>query len=116
MYPELAAWRKAVAKADPEGRLQTDMVRRLKLRDAAMNETWIILGASSSMARAFARAVAGRGAAVLLCGRDLAELERAGRRCRTARRAPGPRRSAFDARDPASFAADRRAAPPIPTA
>ncbi|MCR8724009.1 FAD-binding oxidoreductase [Frigidibacter sp. ROC022] len=32
MYPELAEWRKVVAKADPEGHLQTDMTRRLKLR------------------------------------------------------------------------------------
>jgi decaprenylphospho-beta-D-ribofuranose 2-oxidase len=35
MYPELAAWRKNVTKADPEGRLATDMVRRLKLRNEA---------------------------------------------------------------------------------
>jgi decaprenylphospho-beta-D-ribofuranose 2-oxidase len=34
MYPELGVWRKAVARADPEGRMQTDLVRRLKLRDA----------------------------------------------------------------------------------
>ena len=32
MYPELAAWRSAVAKADPDHRLMTDMVRRLNLR------------------------------------------------------------------------------------
>jgi decaprenylphospho-beta-D-ribofuranose 2-oxidase len=35
MYPELDDWRAEVAKADPEGRLQTDMVRRLKLRSEA---------------------------------------------------------------------------------
>lgn len=34
MYPELDLWRKEVAKADPEGRLATDLVRRLKLRAA----------------------------------------------------------------------------------
>ncbi|MCX7888763.1 MAG: FAD-binding oxidoreductase [Rhodobacteraceae bacterium] len=34
MYPEVPAWQKAVAKADPEGRLATDMVRRLGLRTA----------------------------------------------------------------------------------
>lgn len=32
MYPELAAWRAEVARADPEGRMQTDLTRRLKLR------------------------------------------------------------------------------------
>jgi decaprenylphospho-beta-D-ribofuranose 2-oxidase len=35
MYPELDGWRKEVRKADPEGRLATDMVRRLKLRGEA---------------------------------------------------------------------------------
>lgn len=33
MYPELDAWHEAVAAADPGGRLKTDLVRRLKLRD-----------------------------------------------------------------------------------
>jgi decaprenylphospho-beta-D-ribofuranose 2-oxidase len=32
MYPELEQWRQVVAKADPEGRMQTDLTRRLKLR------------------------------------------------------------------------------------
>jgi decaprenylphospho-beta-D-ribofuranose 2-oxidase len=35
MYPELDAWRRMTAKADPEGRLITDLVRRLKLRNAS---------------------------------------------------------------------------------
>ncbi len=35
MYPDLPDWQKQVAKADPEGRLMTDMVRRLRLRDKA---------------------------------------------------------------------------------
>lgn len=35
MYPELPEWRKVVAKADPEGVYQTDLVRRLQLRGAA---------------------------------------------------------------------------------
>lgn len=39
-------------------------------------EIWLILGASSSVARAFARLVAGQGATVLLAGRDLDDLER----------------------------------------
>lgn len=34
MYPELDLWREEVAKADPEGALATDLVRRLKLRGA----------------------------------------------------------------------------------
>lgn len=34
MYPELDDWRRVTAAADPEGRLMTDMVRRLKLRSA----------------------------------------------------------------------------------
>lgn len=33
MYPELDLWRKECAKADPEGRLKTDLVRRLNLRN-----------------------------------------------------------------------------------
>ena len=40
-----------------------------------MNRTWIILGATSSMARAFVRLAAADGALVLLGGRDMAELE-----------------------------------------
>ena len=32
MYPEYGDWLKVVEKADPEGRLATDMIRRLKLR------------------------------------------------------------------------------------
>ena len=39
-------------------------------------QTWLILGASSAMARAFALAVGERGAAVLLAGRDREDLER----------------------------------------
>ncbi len=37
---------------------------------------WLILGASSPLARAFARAVAAQGATVLLAGRDMTDLER----------------------------------------
>ena len=33
MYPEHAKWLKAVTKADPDGALATDLVRRLKLRE-----------------------------------------------------------------------------------
>ena len=34
MYPELADWAEVVAKADPDGALETDMTRRLNLRSA----------------------------------------------------------------------------------
>lgn len=40
-----------------------------------MTEHWLILGASSSIARAFARETGGRGAALTLVGRDAADLE-----------------------------------------
>lgn len=39
-------------------------------------ETWLILGASSSIGRAFARHAAERGADLLLAGRDVEDLER----------------------------------------
>lgn len=41
-----------------------------------MTATWLILGASSSIARAFAREVAAQGCDVLLAGRDQDDLER----------------------------------------
>ncbi len=67
-----------------------------------MNNTWIILGATSSMARAFARAVSDRGDGVLLCGRDMADLKASAVDC-AARGAPIAEALAFDARDPKSF-------------
>ncbi len=67
-----------------------------------MNETWIILGASSAMARAFARDMATQGDALLLCGRDTADLERDA--ADMALRGAAPARVfAFDTRDPESF-------------
>ncbi len=38
-------------------------------------QTWLVVGASSAIAREFARAAAGEGADVLLAGRDQADLE-----------------------------------------
>ncbi|HBZ44569.1 MAG TPA: short-chain dehydrogenase [Maritimibacter sp.] len=67
-----------------------------------MQETWIILGATSSMARAFSRALAERGATVYLAGRDMADLKGAAVDL-TARGAARAEAVAFDARDPASF-------------
>lgn len=69
-----------------------------------MNRTWIILGATSAMARAFAREVSADGAAVLLAGRDSDDLAALAADCalRGARLAEAVN---FDARDPAGFAA-----------
>lgn len=69
-----------------------------------MTETWIILGATSSMARAFARKAASRGTAVLLAGRDLADLGVLAQDC-LLRGARAAEALAFDARDPSGFAA-----------
>ena len=43
---------------------------------AAVTETWLVLGGGSTIGRAFAQRAAAAGAAVLLAGRDVAELER----------------------------------------
>lgn len=67
-----------------------------------MTETWLILGASSAMARAFARALALRGAAVLLAGRDADDLAATAADCRL-RGAALAEALAFDARDPATY-------------
>lgn len=67
-----------------------------------MSATWIIVGASSSMARAFARKVAERGAHVLLAGRDQADMLRTETDCRI-RGAPTAQSVMFDARKPGSF-------------
>jgi short-subunit dehydrogenase len=64
--------------------------------------TWLVLGASSSVARAFARLVAQQGAAVLLAGRDTDDLARTAADL-TARHGVGAGVLAFDARDRASI-------------
>ncbi|MGH1368692.1 MAG: SDR family oxidoreductase [Maritimibacter sp.] len=68
-----------------------------------MSDVWIILGATSSMARAFARAVAARGDAVILAGRDMDDLKNseADLLARGAAQATAVR---FDARDLKTFA------------
>ncbi len=65
------------------------------------NQCWVILGATSSMARAFAQAVADQGASVLLAGRDMDDLKRSA----TDLSARGVTAEAvrFDARDIATF-------------
>ncbi|MGB5871064.1 MAG: SDR family NAD(P)-dependent oxidoreductase [Albidovulum sp.] len=67
-----------------------------------MNETWIILGATSAMARAFARKVAANGATVLLAGRDPDDLGVIAADCRL-RGAPQAEVLSFDAREPKGF-------------
>lgn len=67
-----------------------------------MTQNWIILGATSSMARAFARAVAQEGHRVFLAGRDMSDLAASAADC-TVRGAAYAQAFAFDARDPASF-------------
>jgi len=67
-----------------------------------MTENWLILGATSSMAKAFARAVSVEGARVFLAGRDMADLEASAADCRM-RGALDAEAVAFDARDSAGF-------------
>lgn len=50
--------------------------------------TWLVLGASSPIARAFAREAAAKGARVLLAGRDLEDLEATAADLRIRHRAP----------------------------
>lgn len=67
-----------------------------------MNRTWIIVGATSAMARAFARKVAEDGAHVLLAGRDMADMKRTKMDCQL-RGAPSAFAVMFDARKPGTF-------------
>ena len=69
-----------------------------------MTETWIILGASSAMGRAFARKVASQGANVILAGRNKADMAVTAIDCQT-RGAAEAEAVAFDIRKPASFEA-----------
>ena len=75
-------------------------------------ETWIILGATSSMARAFARRVAADGATVLLAGRDMEDMEKTA--ADLVARGGRAEAVAFDARKPHGFDAivDRAKAEP----
>lgn len=65
-------------------------------------ECWLILGATSSMARALSRKLAARGAALLLAGRDMDDLEATAADCRH-RGAAWAEPIRFDARDSATF-------------
>jgi len=68
-----------------------------------MTENWIILGATSSMAKAFARAVAESGARVFLAGRDMDDLAATAIDCHL-RGAALAEPLAFDARKQPGFA------------
>ncbi len=67
-----------------------------------MTDTWIILGASSTIAKAFTRSVAEQGARVILAGRRMDDLAAIAADA-TARGAPEATPVMFDARDPATF-------------
>ncbi|RME14775.1 MAG: SDR family oxidoreductase [Alphaproteobacteria bacterium] len=67
-----------------------------------MRETWIILGATSSIARAFARALSERGQALIVAGRDMDEL-RALAGDLAARGAAEAKAMRLDIREPRSF-------------
>jgi len=69
-----------------------------------MKQTWLIVGASSAMARAFARLVAEQGASVLLAARDMTDTNRTAQDCLT-RGASCAEALKFDARKPAGFSA-----------
>ena len=67
-----------------------------------MSKTWIIVGATSSMARAFARKAAESGAQLVLTGRDIDDMKRSALDCQV-RGAPMAKVIPFDARDPQTF-------------
>ncbi|MEM7719104.1 MAG: SDR family oxidoreductase [Pseudomonadota bacterium] len=67
-----------------------------------MTQTWLIVGATSTIARAFARQAASRAEGVLLAGRDMDELERIAADC-DLRGAALADVISFDARDPDTF-------------
>lgn len=67
-----------------------------------MTATWIILGGTSTIARAFSRLVAKRGDGVILAGRDMDDLAVTATDC-GAQGAPIAEAMAFDARDAKTF-------------
>lgn len=69
-----------------------------------MTETWVILGASSSMARALARHLAERGAGLILAGRDAGDIAAMATDCNL-RGARFAESLEFDATDATGFAA-----------
>ena len=68
-----------------------------------MTQTWIILGATSAMARAFIRLRAEQGDSFVLCGRDMDDMRATATDC-TARGSEAADVMAIDMRDPLTFA------------
>jgi len=68
-----------------------------------MTDTWIILGATSTIAKTFARSVAEQGAHIILAGRRMDDLAATATDA-IARGAASADPVMFDARDPATFA------------
>jgi len=68
-----------------------------------MTDTWVILGASSSMARAMIRSLAERGAGLILAGRDMDDIKATASDA-VARGAPFAEAMALDVRDSSTFA------------
>lgn len=68
-----------------------------------MNQSWIILGATSAMARALSRKLASEGHGLYLAGRDMDDMASTAADCR-ARGARVAEVVAFDARDPSAYA------------
>ncbi len=75
---------------------------------AAPTETWLVLGGGSTIGRAFAQRAAAAGAAVLVAGRDVAELERSAADLRLRHGVPASA-MLFDALDLASHRGFARA-------
>jgi len=71
---------------------------------AALDDAWVIFGASSGIARAFMRIAAQHGKPLVLAGRDVEDLAIDGRDL-VLRGSPAVRTLTFDADAPASFAA-----------
>jgi short-subunit dehydrogenase len=67
-----------------------------------MDQVWLIVGATSSIARAFARLVSQEGASVILAGRDTMDLQRMAADCQ-ARGAASAKVLAMDLRDRGTF-------------
>ena len=72
------------------------------MTDTASHDTWIILGASSTIAKAFTRSVAETGATVILAGRRRDDLAAIGADA-SARGAKAATPVTFDARNPDTF-------------
>ena len=87
----------------PESTPESAPERAAESAAGSTPETWLLLGASSAMARALARALANEGAALILAGRDDDDLAALAADCRF-RGAASAEPLRWDARDPATIA------------